>query len=86
MTVNIDKAGRVILPKPLRDRVGLHGGSSLEMEETAEGVFLKPAGAEPSLIRKGRFLVHTGELPRGYDLTRALGDERDERARRIWGL
>jgi AbrB family looped-hinge helix DNA binding protein len=85
MTLTIDKAGRVILPKPLRDKLGLRGGSTLEMEETPEGVLLKPASHKPSLVRKGRFLVHTGELPRGYDLTDAINEDRDDRARKIWG-
>jgi AbrB family looped-hinge helix DNA binding protein len=85
MILTIDKAGRVILPKPLRDRLGLRGGSALEMEETAEGVLLKPAGHKPSLVRQGRFLVHTGQLPRGCDLTAAINDDRGERARKIWG-
>lgn len=85
MTLTIDKAGRVILPKPIRDKLGLRGGSELEMEETALGILLKPASSKPSLVRKGRFLVHTGQLPRGYDLTEAIDEDREERARRIWG-
>ena len=84
-TLTIDKAGPVILPKPLRDKLGLSGGSALEMEETAEGILLKLASPKPSLVRKGRFLVHTGQLPRGYDLTNAINEGRDERARKIWG-
>jgi AbrB family looped-hinge helix DNA binding protein len=86
MTLKIDKAGRVVLPKPVLDRLGLRGGSDLELLETAEGVILKSAVRRPSLIRKGRFLVHAGELPDGYDLVKAVGEARDARARRIWGL
>ncbi len=37
MTLKADKAGRVILPKPVRDRLGLAAGSDLEMIETVEG-------------------------------------------------
>jgi len=37
MTLKIDRAGRVILPKPVRDRLGLHAGSDLEILETKEG-------------------------------------------------
>jgi hypothetical protein len=32
MTLKMDKAGRVILPKPVRDRLGLHEGSDLESD------------------------------------------------------
>lgn len=86
MTLKIDKAGRVILPKPVRDRLGLRAGSDLEIEETAEGIVLKPAERLPSLIKKGNFLVHTGEVPDGYDILRAIDEDREERARRAWGL
>jgi AbrB family looped-hinge helix DNA binding protein len=48
MTLKMDKAGRVILPKPLRDRLGLHEGSDLEITETPEGVVLKPTEQQPS--------------------------------------
>jgi AbrB family looped-hinge helix DNA binding protein len=72
MTLKVDKAGRVILPKPLRDRLGLHAGSDLEIQEIPDGVVLKPAGRRPSLVRKGRFLVHTGEIAPGYDILKAM--------------
>ena len=85
MTLTIDKAGRVILPKPIRERLGLQAGSGLELEETPEGVVLKPVGRGPSLVRKGRFLMHTGELPPGYDILRAIEQDRNERDRRTWG-
>lgn len=86
MTLKMDKAGRVILPKPVRDRLGLHAGSDLEMQETPEGLVLRPADRRPSLIRKGSFWVHTGELPQGYDILKAIDEDREERMRKAWGL
>ena len=64
----------------------MHAGSDLELEETAEGVVLKPAERRPSLIKKGSFWVHTGEIPQGYDILKAIDEDRDERMRRAWGL
>jgi AbrB family looped-hinge helix DNA binding protein len=86
MTLKMDKAGRVILPKPVRDRLGLHGGSDLEILETPEGVMLKPADRRPSLVKKGSFFVHTGEIPPGYDILKAIDEDREERMRKAWGL
>ena len=86
MTLKIDKAGRVILPKPLRDRLGLHAGSDLEIQETADGVVLRPADRRPSMVKKGSFWVHTGELPPGYDVLKAIDEDREERMRKAWGL
>ncbi len=85
MTVKVDKAGRLVLPKPVRERLGLHAGSDLEVHETPDGIVLKPADRRPSLVRKGNFLVHTGELPPGYEVVKAIDGDRDERDRKAWG-
>ncbi len=86
MTVKIDKAGRVILPKLIRERLGVRAGTDLEIEETPEGVMLKSASHRPSLVRKGSFLVYDGEIPQGNDMLTAVDDDRAEQMRRAWGL
>lgn len=86
MTLKMDKAGRVILPKPVRDRLGLHEGSDLELEETPEGVMLKPVEVRPSMIKKKGLWVHTGKVPPGFDVVQAIRDQRDERIRKLSGL
>jgi AbrB family looped-hinge helix DNA binding protein len=86
MTLKIDKAGRVILPKPVRDRLGLRAGSDIEVEETADGVVLKPAHRKPAMVKRGKFLVYCGEIPTGYDIVRAIDDEREDRMRLVWAL
>ena len=86
MIRKIDKPGRVILPKPVRGRPGLQAGSDIEIGETPGGVILKPVDRRPSMIRKGLFWIHQGELPPGYDLLKAIDEDRDERIRRVWGL
>ena len=85
MTLKIDKAGRVILPKPLRDRLGLREGSELELEETPEGVVLKPAERRPSMVRKQGIWVHTGKLPPAFDIVQAIREDREERLRKLAG-
>ncbi len=86
MTVKIDKAGRVILPKPVRDRLGLREGSDLEVVETPEGVVLKPVERGASMIKKQGLWVHTGKMPPGFDVVQAIRDDRDERIRKLAGL
>ena len=86
MTLTMDKAGRVILPKPLRDRLGLHAGSNLDVVETADGIRLKPVEEEPLMVKEGDTLVFTGKLPPGYDILRAVDDMREERIRTLAGL
>ena len=86
MTLTVDAAGGVVLPKPLRDRLGLRAGSVLEVRETPDGVTLKPVDQPPPLARKGRLLVITSGLPAGYDMVNAVEKEREARDRKIRGL
>ena len=84
-TLKIDIAGRVVLPKPVRDRFGLKAGTDLEIEETAEGVVLKPVRQRPSLVNRNGLLMHRGKLPKGYDWGRLIDDDREDRIRRLAG-
>jgi AbrB family looped-hinge helix DNA binding protein len=75
----------VVIPKPLRDKLGLHAGSTLEVLETPDGVTLKPAEQRSALARKGRFLVITSELPPGFDILKAIDEEREAQDRKNLG-
>ena len=86
MTLRMDKAGRVILPKPVRDRLGLHEGSDLDIEETPDGVLLKPTEQRPSMVKKQGLWVHSGKVPPGFDIVQAVRDDREERIRKQAGL
>lgn len=87
MQVSIDKAGRVLVPKPVRDRFGLRRDSKLEMVETPEGIFLKPANRRSSLLRdKDGWLVISGEPTGNVDWDRLVEADREERMNKIAGL
>ena len=38
MTMSIDKAGRIVVPKPLRDRLGMTPGTELVVEADGDGL------------------------------------------------
>ena len=88
MTLPIDGAGRVVIPKRVRDKLGLHAGSSLELVETREGVTLKPSEQKSPLRKIGRFLVITSELlqPASTSPKRSIEEDREARDRKVWGL
>ena len=47
MRTTIDKAGRLVIPRPLRDRIGLGGGGAVEIELDGAGIRIEPvAGSE----------------------------------------
>ncbi len=83
MTVTIDRAGRIVVPKQFRDRFNLVPGTELEIEASGDGVTLRKVGAEPSLIRKKGILVHHGGARVAVDIVEFIRAEREARSRDI---
>jgi len=50
--LTIDKSGRIVVPKPLRERLGLKPGTELEVLEQPSGVFLRMVEERPALVRR----------------------------------
>ncbi len=65
MRSTIDAAGRVVIPKELRERVGLVAGSELEVRERDGRIELEPATTPMRLVRsrRGAAAVPLVELP-----------------------
>lgn len=87
-TITIDKAGRVVIPKKVRDELRLAAGDTLTLEFDGERVVLKPAQAAPVLRKKqGIWVLHSGggKLTQ-EDTNRVLEEIRLERERRALGL
>jgi len=77
----IDKAGRVVIPKPVREALQLEPGDALELETGGAQITLRPArGMGPLQNEHGIWVLHTGEpLPASAtdDLLRQIREERD---------
>ncbi len=86
MQVTIDQAGRIVVPKSVRDRLGLRKDSALELEELADGLVLKPAARAPGLKKDEHgWLVFCGESESGINWDTIVDDMREERIREIGG-
>jgi len=57
MRIRLDSTGRVIIPKPLRDQLGLSPGCSLEICTRDGQVVIEPVPTIISLVRKRKRLV-----------------------------
>jgi AbrB family looped-hinge helix DNA binding protein len=81
MKAILDKFGRIIIPKELRDALCVGPGSAFHIEEKNHEIHLKPLEGTPHLKNKNRWLVFTGE-PQA-DITGAIDQFRMERFRRL---
>jgi len=79
--LTIDKAGRVVIPKPLREKLNLESGDSLEMESSGEQITLRPVrGTGPLTKEQGVWVFHAGQpLPASAtdDMLEQIREERD---------
>jgi AbrB family looped-hinge helix DNA binding protein len=57
MNVTIDKAGRIVVPKVLRDRMGLNAGDELEIEEFNGKIEISKPVRERKLVEKNGLLT-----------------------------
>ena len=79
MKVRIDKAGRIVVPKPLRERLGFKPDTELEAIEQPEGVLLKRVVQRPSMVRVDGLWVHQGSAELTANWERVLEEAREER-------
>ena len=57
----IDRAGRLVIPKELRDRYGLEEGTEIEVIPVPDGLTLVPTRTERRIVRRGRVVaIETG--------------------------
>jgi len=79
--LTVDRAGRIVLPKQLREQFNLHPGSQLEIALGPDRVELKPAETGMMLRRKRKLWVHHGRAQTSLD--RAVTNLREERLRSV---
>lgn len=81
MKTTIDDAGRIVIPKSIRERVGLSGGTEVEIAERDGRIEIEPAPMPMTLDERGgrHVAVPGGEVP---PLTDEIVRETIERVRR----
>jgi AbrB family looped-hinge helix DNA binding protein len=85
-TVDIDKAGRIVLPKHLRDELQLEAGATLEIESSGEELTLRPVrGQTPLRKKQGVWVFRSGELLPSDVVEKTLRKVREERHRHALG-
>lgn len=83
ITITVGKSGRLVVPKAIRDSLGLHEGSRLELEVLGGKLQAAPQPDPVSIELKGGFPVIKGgpAMKRG-DIVKAIKADRDSRDER----
>jgi AbrB family looped-hinge helix DNA binding protein len=85
MTVKMDSAGRIVLPKSVRESFDLSAGSELNLSEKEDQIVLTPVEPKSRLVKREGWWVITGIPSRDIDWLRLVTDDREERMRHILG-
>ncbi|MBL0058166.1 MAG: AbrB/MazE/SpoVT family DNA-binding domain-containing protein [Elusimicrobia bacterium] len=61
-TIPMDRAGRIVLPKPIRDKLRLHAGDRLELESSGDCITLRfPPASTPLCKEQGVWVYRSGK-------------------------
>jgi AbrB family looped-hinge helix DNA binding protein len=82
--LKLDKAGRVVLPKPLRDEMQLAPGDTLQLETEGERITLRPVRSKVMLKKELGVWVYQGK-PADASISDLLEREREKRACEVRG-
>ena len=82
-TITVDEVGRLVLPKNIREAIGVSGRTAVTVEVVGRAAQIttpeRPSGAMSR--RRGR-LVYAGPLPQHWDSGEAVSQMRERRLRR----
>jgi len=74
MKTTIDKAGRLVIPRSLRDRIGLAGGGDVELELDGAAIRIEPISGTDLREEGGRLVIPTSGRPITNAVVRELID------------
>ena len=84
--LTLDKAGRVVIPKKLRDKLHMSAGDSFKLENVDEKIVLEPMREESTMFKKdGMWVIKTGKPLSLEDVNAVIESAREERHRQILG-
>ena len=74
MEVSIDSVGRIVVPKPLRDALGLTPGTTVDISRYGPGLQIVPSGRTARLVEEAGVLIATADTAIDDDDVFALID------------
>ena len=85
-TLTLDKAGRIVIPKTLRDELQLGTGDSLELESHGDQITLRPIHSSMPIQKEDGIWVYRSGQPCNLSIRDLIEQGREERHQSILGL
>ena len=82
-SITLDSAGRLVLPKAVRERRQLRAGAKMKLEVVAEKIELIPAPDENVRVVKKAGLRLLSGLGKNFDAVKAIKAAREERGEQL---
>ena len=83
--VEIDKAGRIVVPKKMRDALQLVAGTRVTLKQEGNAIQIAPERVGRGLYRKNGMLVYDTGRPIPPDAVNWVRDAQEARAEEIMG-
>lgn len=78
--LTIDKAGRIVLPKPIRQELQIEPGDTFEIETQGDEIKLRPVRSQATMRKKrGVWVFRSGEPLTAETVNKIIQEVRDER-------
>ncbi len=77
----IDKAGRLVLPKAIRDELRLRPGDELDIRSEADKITLAPVQSTSALVKEQGIWVYRSGTPAVESLSDIIEEDRGNRHR-----
>ncbi len=72
METTIDSVGRIVVPKQLRDRLGLQPGTTVDITAYGAGLQVLPAGRTARIVQVDGYTVAQSDTPVTDDIVFGL--------------
>jgi AbrB family transcriptional regulator (stage V sporulation protein T) len=83
--ITLDRAGRVLIPKALREQLHLQAGDVLQLESQGDDITIRPQRSKATLMKEhGIWVLTTGE-PTTASIPAFINQQREARNRHILG-
>ncbi len=83
--ITIDQAGRVLIPKKLREELHLKPGDVLELESNGDDITIRPQKTKAKIFKEQGIWVFSSE-PTGESVVDLIDKMRAARSRHVMGL